>query len=135
MTDQRVAERVPADRRIVSTVNGVPHLVYLYDLSHDGCMITAPGGELDVGDALVLEFFDGLEMIGKVIWRDLGHVGVLFETALHPVVVLHLGWQQPSPSFASRVPTDRFGRSLPGLGQNGRAPFERRRRPRPRVDS
>jgi hypothetical protein len=131
MVDQRVGARVPVDRRIICSVGGQASLVHLYDLSHDGCMITAPDQRIEVGGRLTIEFFDGLEASGKVVWRDLGHVGVLFDAALHPVVVLHLGWQQPAPSFASKAPADRFGRGLPALAPVERKPRGDLGRPRP----
>jgi len=56
---------------------------------------------------------------------------MLFDAALHPVVVLHLGWQQPAPSFASKTPADRFGRGLPALAAVERVPRGGLGKPRP----
>lgn len=119
MNEQRRIDRQNTAAPIEYEIDGRACPAHMTDMSRSGCRAVLAGPVPDVGGQLRIRLLEGVELPGRIAWRDGVVAGIAFDRPLIEAVVryfrlpVYLG-------FKKDVTTDSFGRTLPPLGENGR---------------
>jgi hypothetical protein len=113
--ERRAQQRISTWVEVPARVAGRPGRVRVADLSTNGCHVVTSHGFVAPGDPILLTF-EGMRIIGIVVWQDGRDAGVKFRNPMHAALVAHLGYEP-----TQLVP---MARLRPALAQRVRPPSQ-----------
>ena len=102
--ERRFEERTATNVHLTCRVPARPCRAIMRDLSHTGCRLDVPEGNVELGGTALIDVPGAARIVGRVVWIKGTEAGIRFERPLRGPVAVALGLDEPEPELLDNPP-------------------------------
>ena len=95
--ERRLEERIETNVLLTCRVPARPCRAIMHDLSHAGCRLELPDGNIELGGTALIDLPGVSQVTGRVVWIRGNQAGIQFHRRLAGAAAVALGLEEPEP--------------------------------------
>ena len=95
--ERRLEERTETNVLLTCRVPARPCRAIMHDLSHAGCRLELPDGNVKLGGTALVDLPGAAQVPGRVVWIRGNQAGIQFHRRLTGAAAVALGLDEPEP--------------------------------------
>src|SRR5688500_1845468 len=104
--ERRFEERIETNVLLTCRVPARPCRAIMHDLSHGGCRLELPEGNIELGGTALVDIPGAGQVAGTVVWVRGHKAGIQFDRRLRGAAAVAVGLDEPEPEPAEAEPLE-----------------------------